>query len=311
MPNTHEPDAQFVEKLEWQLRGDLRRHTRHGSPRRRIRVAKIAALIAVSVSLGAGAMGASQQIAESWRRDLTKARLAVQHELAEQRLRMQMSAAAQSQEQVRQGILDDLDLQLQYAQLQEARADVTVRGLDLEEFGASGLEPRDELSAPLVDGRDFVSERIRIRMDVDRRHLAVVKWEEARTLERFEVGVATELEVQERNLATHETQLQLEALERQLEIRQSYLGGDVSPVEAELMALENETRARIALLERQRQYRGLELQRVQRAIELGSQSLDLAVQIQTRFAEVDAQLGLAEAELDIVRRELARRANER
>lgn len=310
MPNTHEPDAQFVEKLEWQLRGDLRRHTRHGSPRRRIRVAKIAALIAVSVSLGAGAMGASQQIAESWRRDLTKARLAVQHELAEQRLRMQMSAAAQSQEQVRQGILDDLDLQLQYAQLQEARADVTVRGLDLEEFGASGLEPRDELSAPLVDGRDFVSERIRIRMDVDRRHLAVVKWEEARTLERFEVGVATELEVQERNLATHETQLQLEALERQLEIRQSYLGGDVSPVEAELMALENETRARIALLERQRQYRGLELQRVQRAIELGSQSLDLAVQIQ-RFAEVRAQLGLAEAELDIVRRELARRANER
>ena len=183
--------------------------------------------------------------------------------------------------------------------------------MDLEEFGASGLEPRDELSAPLVDGRDFVSERIRIRMDVDRRHLAVVKWEEARTLERFEVGVATELEVQERNLATHETQLQLEALERQLEIRQSYLGGDVSPVEAELMALENETRARIALLERQRQYRGLELQRVQRAIELGSQSLDLAVQIQTRFAEVDAQLGLAEAELDIVRRELARRANER
>ncbi len=310
MPNTHEPDAQFVEKMEWQLRGDLRRHTRHGSPRRRIRVAKIAALIAVSVSLGAGAMGASQQIAESWRRDLTKARLAVQHELAEQRLRMQMSAAAQSQEQVRQGILDDLDLQLQYAQLQEARADVTVRGLDLEEFGASGLEPRDELSAPLVDGRDFVSERIRIRMDVDRRHLAVVKWEEARTLERFEVGVATELEVQERNLATHETQLQLEALERQLEIRQSYLGGDVSPVEAELMALENETRARIALLERQRQYRGLELQRVQRAIELGSQSLDLAVQIQ-RFAEVRAQLGLAEAELDIVRRELARRANER
>ena len=147
-------------------------------------------------------------------------------------------------------------------------------------------------------------------MDVDRRHLAVVKWEEARTLERFEVGVATELEVQERNLATHETQLQLEALERQLEIRQSYLGGDVSPVEAELMALENETRARIALLERQRQYRGLELQRVQRAIELGSQSLDLAVQIQ-RFAEVRAQLGLAEAELDIVRRELARRANER
>ena len=311
MPNTHEPDAQFVEKLEWQLRGDLRRHTRHGSPRRRIRVAKIAALIAVSVSLGAGAMGASQQIAESWRRDLTKARLAVQHELAEQRLRMQMSAAAQSQEQVRQGILDDLDLQLQYAQLQEARADVTVRGLDLEEFGASGLEPRDELSAPLVDGRDFVSERIRIRMDVDRRYLAVVQRAEARTRERFEVGVATELEVQERNLATHETQLQLEALERQLEIRQSYLGGDVSPVEAELMALENETRARIALLERQRQYRGLELQRVQRAIELGSQSLDLAVQIQTRFAEVDAQLGLAEAELDIVRRELARRANER
>ncbi len=310
MPNTHEPDAQFVEKLEWQLRGDLRRHTRHGSPRRRIRVAKIAALIAVSVSLGAGAMGASQQIAESWRRDLTKARLAVQHELAVQRLRMQMSAAAQSQEQVRQGILDDLDLQLQYAQIQEARADVTVRGLDLEEFGASGLEPRDELSAPLVDGRDFVSERIRIRMDVDRRHLSVVKWEEARTLERFEVGVATELEVQERNLATHETQLQLEALERQLEIRQSYLGGDVSPVEAELMALENETRARIALLERQRQYRGLELQRVQRAIDLGSQSLDLAVQIQ-RFAEVRAQLGLAEAELDIVRRELARRANER
>ncbi|UCC75036.1 MAG: hypothetical protein JSV86_10965 [Gemmatimonadota bacterium] len=312
MHDKHEPDPRFLESLEWQLSRELRRNKRTGIRQRPgVRVLKTGGLMVGSLALGAAAMGASQQLSDSWRRELLEARLEVQVELAQQRVEMQLEALGLTREQVEQGVRSDRDLMYFELQIAQAEADARISELQLEEVRRSGREPLGKLSSPLVDGRDFVSEKIQVQMEVARHHLEVVRREEERARQQAEVGVISAGEVQARNLVALQAELQLESLAQQLELRRAYLEGEITAVEAELKLLEVEAQSQVALLNRQREYSQRELERFQAAIGVGSMHPAQAAQLRTRVAEVEGQLRLAEAELEIVQRELARRGVER
>ena len=100
------------------------------------------------------------------------------------------------------------------------------------------LEPLGELSSPLVGDRDFVSERMQIRMRVAQLHLNTIQGEVERARSLMEAGVIDERELQSRNLAEREAALQLNGLAKRLEVRQAYLDSDISAVEAELQILD-------------------------------------------------------------------------
>ncbi len=312
MHNKHEPDPTFVENLEWQLGSELRRGNRAGTARSpSFRVMKIAALMLGSVVLGAAAMGASQQLGETWRRELLEARLEVQLQLAQQRVEMQLEALGLTREQVEQGIVTDRDLMYFEFQIAQAKTDAKIMELELEEIRQSGRESLGELSSPLVNGRDFVSERIQARIELARHHLDLVQRERQRIQDRANVGVVSENEVSAQNLVAMEAEKQLETLAEQLELRRSYLDSEITAVEAELRLLELEAQSRVVLLDEKREYFQREVDHFQDAIRLGTMSPMVATQLTTRVAEVEAQLQLAQAELEIVQRELERRREAR
>jgi len=312
MPDTHEPDPRFVERLEWQLGNELRRRGRAGAFQRpAFRVLKIAGLMLGSVALGAAAMGASQQIGESWRRELLEARLEVQVQLAEQRLQLQLDALGLTREQVAQGVRSDQDLLYFEYQIAEAESESATKALELEEVRRTGREPLGELSSPLVDGRDFVSERIQLQMRLAHHHLDMVRQQQDLTRRQADAGAVGRQEVEARDVVAREAELELDALAQKLDLRRAYLDHEISAVEAELKVLEVEAENKVAALAQQRQYMQVELDRYQSAVRAGSVHAAALAQMETRVAEIEAELRLAHAELDIVRRELERRGGER
>lgn len=307
MPDMHEPDPRFVDSLEGQLGRELRRNSRSAT-RSGIRALKMAGLMIGSVTLGAAAMGAAQQIQNSWRRELLEARLEVQLQMAQQRLNAQREGLETTRQQVELGVRNELDLVHFELQIAQSETDLHLRVLDLDEVQQSGREPLDDLSAPRVDGRDFVSERLRLRMDLASRHLDVVMREAGRTRDQVTLGIIGEQEAEARDLATREAELQLDALRRQLDLRSEFLDSDLSAVEAELKTLEVEARNRVVLLDQQLRFVRGELDRYQAAIAAGTVHPITAANMRTQVVEIEAQLQLAQQELMIVQRELERRA---
>jgi hypothetical protein len=303
----HEPDPRFVESLEGQLGRELRRNNRSAT-RPGIRALKMTGLVIGSVTLGAAAMGAAQQIQDSWRRELLEARLEVQLQMAQQRLNAQRDGLETTREQVELGVRNELDLVHFELQIAQSETDLNLRALDLDEVRQSGREPLDDLSAPRVDGRDFVSERLRLRLDLASRHLDVVMREADRSRDLVRQGLAGEQEAEARDLAMREAELQLDALHHQLDLRSEFLDSEISAVEAELKTLEVEARNRVVLLDQRLRFFQGELDNFQAAIDAGTVHPITAANLRTQAVEIEAQLQLAQQELMIVQRELERRA---
>ena len=76
MNSAHEPRPEFVANLEWEIGSALRRHPEwRPSPMSRILArGRLAALIVLSVGVGAGAMVASEHYQDTRRRELLLAR---------------------------------------------------------------------------------------------------------------------------------------------------------------------------------------------------------------------------------------------
>jgi hypothetical protein len=309
MHEKHEPDPRFVESLEWQLGRELRRKNRAGGgPRPAVRVLKLGGLMLGGVALGAAAMGFSQQLSDAWRKELLETRLEVQVELANQRVAMQLEALGLTRQQVEQGVRSDRDLVYFELQIAQAEADATITELELEEVRRSGKEPQDALSSSLVDGRDFVSERTQVHREVALRHLDAVRRDVELAQRRAESGLVSEDEVRARNLIARQAELRLESLDRRLELRRAYLDSEITAVVVELKLLEEEAQNQLALLDREREHFQHELERYQAAIDAGVMHPVTIAQLRARVAEIEGQIRLAQAELDIVQRELTLRA---
>lgn len=299
MSNKHEPDPGFVQSLEWQLRRELRRSTEVSQPKPAARFLKITALMLCSVTLGAMAMDTTQQIQESWRNELLEARLEVQLQMARQRLEKQLETVL--------GLRTGQELAHHELAIAEAKADAEILELKLEEIRQSGREPLGELSSPLVDGRDFVSERVETRMEAARLRLDVAQRAGESTLQRVEAGLIQNSEGKAAALLILEAELELQSLSRKLDLRSSYLDSEFTAIEAELMLLEEEARTRIMLVNERWRFLNDEMQRLQALIEAGMISPVAAVDVQTQLAEIESELRQADEELRIVRDELERR----
>ena len=312
MPDKHEPDPRFMEKLEWQLSGELRRRNRSGAPERHgVRILKVTALVAVSIGLGAGAMGASHQFQESWRKELLETRLAVQLEIAQHRVEAYQETVEQVREEVQQGLRESRDLEQEELQVAQAQSIADFMELNLEEIRESGREPLGEVSSPLIGDRDFVSERIQMQMRVARLSFNSMQRVLERTRPDAEEGTSDTTDLEGWDLTAREAELKLDGMTKRLEIRQAYLASEITAVEAELKYLEVEAQNRVVLLDQQRQYYQNELDRFAELAEAGLRVPSYATHMGTWVAEIEARSQMAEAELGIIQRELEQRAGSR
>jgi outer membrane protein TolC len=200
--------------------------------------------MAVSMALGGGVVAARYEARFGEQRDVLIGTFEQRQALAQQRLALATQQLRDAQQRVSVGLAQQEAVLGLQAKVSEAEADVKSLALDLEEIRATGREPMHAISAPLVSGRDFVTERWRTEMTVPVAALAFerTRADGARTRVRVGIGDPTEVDAATTRIAELESTVQV--LERKLAIRQTFLKGGVPAPTADLQGLEAENDGR-------------------------------------------------------------------
>ncbi|HOW84837.1 MAG TPA: hypothetical protein P5119_05735 [Candidatus Aminicenantes bacterium] len=237
MSDRYEPDPQFVDKLEWQLASEFRRGSRLKPAPGRIAVPRTVvglSLAAGVLLLGVAATKAADLIKDSWRRKIEVARLETEVKIKRAFLAFTRDAAAKAEDRFSLGLVDEDECLASKRAADRTAIEVRRAGLDLEEAKVSGEAPRNELYAPVVGGRDYVSERLELEREARGFDRDLAQARENRLLRLFELGLVSreELGGSRTSLASEEAALQ--RIEKRLALRKAFLTGGLSAEELEI-----------------------------------------------------------------------------
>jgi outer membrane protein TolC len=226
---SHEPTPEFARFLEWQVTTAVRRQTRFAEPARPayLKHLGIAALVVVSILIGAGGVTAASRIQTN---EQTKFLLAQQ--AAEMRIaQLQADAAKAALDQVKRlsdvGASTAEDFAAAEHVLARATTELKRASLNAEEIRASGKPVQDDLAAPLVGRRDFVSERLQL----DQQLSAVAVRASADKLKtvkkRFDVGLSGEVEVAEAQAVLTRAMAEEQETSSLADLRRQFIAGSL------------------------------------------------------------------------------------
>jgi hypothetical protein len=269
----HTPSLAFVRALESEVRREFRA-TAPADPRgaqsllrgRSARQQRVAAtlLLAVGLLIGAGGQIAYAQVQVSAQRTALEREKQLQRDLLGVQLNIAQQARALAEQSYRAGsttrqAVDEAELEVKRRELEIQRLNV-----DIEEARLTAAAPRNELWAPVISGRDFVLERLRLdaagaqeavrvadsQLELARtafrtgsqtaNELATAEAEHARTTGAFE-RVALQLALRERAIRDR---LSMEAVSRTLQLDEARI--DYRTVQQLLTLAES----RLALVQR-------------------------------------------------------------
>lgn len=231
-----EPDPDFVRNLEWQVRTAARRESRFARPLSRgpLRSVRLAAIVALALAGGASATLAVQHFGQSRSAELQLHRARIELALVQQRVAAQAKRTEQVQQQAQAGLVPVSEQERTAADLAKAKSDEQIRRIELEETLATGRAPDDSLSAPLIDGRDFVTERLELR----RNDAQAASKRVAAGLIRIEklrkAAFAPEIEVAAVRAELLRMQSNDQSLAARVELRRRFLAGDLTAARVEL-----------------------------------------------------------------------------
>jgi hypothetical protein len=298
MSGLHEPREEFVNELERRLRADLKRRelaaeTRTWMPRSRLAVAfGMVAVVLASMAIGGGAVAAAYESRRIEQRDLLLTSYEQRVVIAKKRLALAAEQLKNAQQRVEVGI--------------EPRESVSEAQLDIEEIRGTGREPMNALSAPLVSGRDFVSERLRVEMTVPVAALQREKHRVQAARTRFEVGLVNSGEVVAAATRVIELESAVAALQRKIEIRQAFLKGGLPPAAADLRGLEAETEMRITTLARRIEFARKHLADLRARIEIGTLDPVNVAEAELQLQELQLAQTKAHLDLALIRQQLGK-----
>jgi len=249
MTHVHEPDPTFLEKLEWQLKAEERRRRRFRPPEpssTQWRNIKMIGIVFCSILTGMMASSTVAHFQEISQRQLLLARQETQIRLVESRLELMREHQAELARKIEAGLMPVVEQESLAGQIARLEIERHRRQLDYEEILLSSRAPRDDLAAPRVDERDFVTERLALEMQSLDRVEAQVQAEEAYLRQRVDLGL-----IHPQELAPYELQLERLAgarveLQRKLELRNRYLGGELSAEQVELQEMLTAAERRLA-----------------------------------------------------------------
>jgi hypothetical protein len=214
--DVHRPTEAFRDFLE----EEVARGFRHGRAMRRIR---LAAVVLLSVALGTTGGLASAQIRESSQRDSLLEAAQADATLVQARLGLAKAKLEDARRMVAIGMATpewstgaELEVRQMEAQLARVAANIN-------EIKATSQAPRDELNAPVVNGRDFVKDRIQYRLMAAQQQLQAAEAAQAEAARRVRVGAATELESLEPDLSLARARRDFAVLAERLALRKEFL----------------------------------------------------------------------------------------
>jgi hypothetical protein len=312
MSGAHNPREEFVNQLEHHLRADLRRrdlaaraHT--WMPRSRGALTLAIATVAVaSLAVGGGVVAVAYETRLSEQRDQLLGNFEQRAIFAKQRLALATQQLREMEWRVSVGTEPQESVLDARFKVSEAEAELKSIELNLGEIRATGREPISALSAPLISGRDFVSERLRVEMSVPAAALEREKVLAQAVRSRFEVGLANATDVDTAETRTIELVSAVEVFQRKLGIRQTFLKGGVPAAVADLRGLEAESDLRRTALTRRIDLVRRRVRDLQSRIEVGTANpLNLA-EAEMRLQELQLEMSRTEYDLLLIRQQLGK-----
>lgn len=252
MRNDHQPDNEFVTGLERHLTSELRRRQRFAPVERSAgfrRFARVSILVIACAATGVAAAKTVEHIENSKRRILHVARIEASTEqlLAHKNVTEEM--VSELEERVVAGLIREDDLAEAVIQSKLIDFELEKALLDLEEVHMSGEAPANELHAPLQGGRDFVTERLRVdyqRAELIRNH---IEEQTGQLKKKVEAGLLHEKETSEMDQQVAGSEMELEKIQRQIDLRAAYLSGDISAREIAFQQIFRKAKDRLATAE--------------------------------------------------------------
>ena len=313
MHDKHEPSKEFIDKLEWKIGAEVRRRNRHARvppwmPQSgRTAVLALTGIVLISMAFGAAGVAAAYQVQTNQRRGDLISGLGQRAEVARQVLKFATDTQTNMERRLSLGQGNQNDVLEAREKVAAAEAQVKSLESQIEEVRITGREASNEISAPIVKGRDFVSERLQIQMAVPQ---AVLEFERLRlrNLERsFSVGAGSPLEAGEARSRVSEVDAGVEAFRKKLEIRQQFLARKIDAATAELRVLEAEADQREKALAPKIELARKESQNADAKVRIGAASSMDQAEAAMRLEELEMERAKANLNLARVRQQLDQR----
>jgi len=303
MPKNLEPDSQFVDKLEWQLASEFRRMSRLKPAAGKVAVPRWVvafSLVAGVLLMGVAAIKAADSIKGAWRKKIEVARLETDVKLKSAFLEFKKELTAKGETQASVGLTREDEYLWMKTGAEGAALDLERARLDLDEVKASGEVPRNELYAPAVDGRDFVSERLAIERKVLELDLGLRRARLERLKQRFDLGLAPRDGLDESLASTAVQEAGIGDVEKRLDLRKQFIAGAMTAEEVEIQ--DRMTAAESDLRQAQSTVDSLKkrLESLQAKEAVGMISNTEVQQAQFGLSYAQAQLSLALLEKDVL-----------
>ena len=237
MNKKYEPDSRFVERLEWQLSSEYRRTDRLRAVPGKIAVPRTTVAIALVAGLlmtGVAVTKAADYIKDSWRKKIEIARVETDVELKKVHLESIREMASDMEMRVSNGLIREDEYQSMKLAVENAELDLHASQLNLEEVQMSGEAPRNELYAPMVSGRDFVSERLEMeikKMNLVLEHMGIHAKRAGQLLEQDLVH-GNEIDLIQAQISTQK--MMIDNIRNRLDLRARFLAGEITALEVEI-----------------------------------------------------------------------------
>ena len=225
-------------------------------------------------------------------------------ELARQHLASITEQMQKKEKHVSLGVAHPEEMLEAQVNVAEAQAQLRLAELHIEEVRITGHDPLSNLSSPLVSGRDFVGEGLRIEMSVPQAALELEQIRLRDTKKRVEVGVVSPIVLVVSRSRIVEVEAAIESFRKKMEIRQSFLDRRIDGPELELRVLEVEAEQRQKTLISKVELAREELEGARKRVQAGiAQRLHMD-EAELRLQKLETDLAKVELDLERTRHQL-------
>ncbi|UCE39913.1 MAG: hypothetical protein JSV17_10535 [Candidatus Aminicenantes bacterium] len=305
MNKNYEPDGQFVEKLEWQLSSEFRRASRLTSSTGKIAVPRRMVAIAITVGVlitGVAVTKAADYIKDSWKKKIEMARVETEVELKKVKLESIRKMASIAKTRVSNGLIREDEYQAMKIAVKNAELAFKRSLLNLDEVRMSGEIPRNELYAPMVGGRDFVSERLKTEINQVELVLEQFMIHQGRIDQLIEQNLARKDEVEHFQTEITKQKMMIDKIQDRLDLRTRFLAGEITAQEVEIKDRMTGAERNLHLAQSKVETLKRQLKRRQALAAQGTISHREFMQLQYALDAAQAELKLATLEMDVLKK---------
>jgi multidrug resistance efflux pump len=200
---------------------------------------------------------------------------------------------------------DEENLRMKLA-VEKADSDLKTTLINLDEVNASGEIPRNELYAPVVGGRDFVSERLEIEKKQTQQVLKPLESRLSRSRQQVELGLISKdrLDQIEAEMAGEKTTI--DGIQKRLDLRKRFVAGMITAEEVEIEDRMTEAERKMSSAQAKLDSLQNQLKRLKNLEAVGLISPTESHEMQSALDAAQFELKLAAVEMDVLKKAKSR-----